>query len=109
MGTREVGRVGAKCPEKAGRVPRWCGHQGQCTALVSTVLLFFNFAAKSYFNEGLGRCPVCTTAKSQLLWLKPGYVGGQLRPPFHFHGGLWGAQVEKKLEGWQKHTGFGVT
>lgn len=95
MGTREVGSVGAKCPEKAGRVPRWCGHQGQCTALVSTVLLFFNFAAKSYFNEGLGRCPVCKTAKSQLLWLKPGYVGGNSGLLFTSMGASGGPRLRK--------------
>ena len=63
MVTREVGRLEAKS-EKAELVPRWHGHQERCRALVSTILLFFNFAAKLCSNEDFGRCPVCKTFKS---------------------------------------------
>lgn len=57
------GEGGGKNPLRR-LVPRRHGHQGRRSALVSTILLFFNFTAKLCSNEGLGRCPVCKTFKS---------------------------------------------
>lgn len=77
--TGEVGRVREKSPEKASLVrlvPRWRGHQGRCRALVSTILSFFNFAAKPCFNEDLGRCPVCKTVQSTTARVKTRVGGG---------------------------------
>lgn len=82
MVTREVRRVEAKSSEKAGLILRWRGHQGRCRNLVSTILSFFNFAAKPCFNEDLGRCPVCKTVKSTVALLKLGWSGQPLEPPF---------------------------
>lgn len=75
MVTKEVGRMEAKS-EKAELVPRWHGHGERCRALVSTILLFFNFAAKLCSNEGLGRCPVCKTLKSTTAQVESRGRGG---------------------------------
>lgn len=102
MMTREVGRLEAKS-EKAELVPRWHGHRERCRALVSTILLFFNFAAKLCSNEDLGRCPVCKTFKSATAQVESRGGGGgvvELRPHLHSNRGLLkGGQFEKKLSG----------
>lgn len=76
MVTREVERLEAKS-EKAELVPRWHGHRERCRALVSTILLFFNFAAKLCSNEDLGRCPVCKTFKSATAQVESRGGGGR--------------------------------
>lgn len=76
MVNREVARLEARFPEKAELVPRWHGHQGRCRALVSTILLLFNFAAKLCSSEGLGSCPVCKTFKSTTAQVETRGGGG---------------------------------
>lgn len=75
MVTKEVGRVEAKS-EKAELVPRWHGHRERCRTLVSTILLFFNFAAKLCSMKAWADAQYAKHLKVQLLRLKAGVEGG---------------------------------
>lgn len=95
MVNREVARLEARFPEKAELVPRWHGHQGRCRALVSTILLLFNFAAKLCSSEGLGSCPVCKTFKSTTAQVETGVGEGGTQASFTLQQGPlgWGVWV----------------